>query len=541
MTTDSSASGRPPTTAPGQFTRASSGLVRQLSIRDTAWYGIIAAGVTFGFFLLFPVPQAASPGIYVFGTCALAFVVAVPIYFVYAAFGSAMPRAGGDYVYESRTIGPFLGFVVPMTCQVIAFLPFIVSAALVAAQSGFAPIFDAIGLHGLAADVATTKNGAFISVVVLTAIMFVINVLGLRVYRQIQRYVMIPMIILSVVTIYVLLFVNLGTSFESHFSSFSAPLTAQDVHQKALAAGYQPSGYSFRNTVIWVTPLLALVPFSMFAAMGLLGEVRSANNLGRLFRAFLIPGFVVAFVILGIPYLLLQHIAGNQFLTEFAVALDAGKIAPAYYPSVQAFLAMLSNSAPITILIALGFIVGGFGFANTIFVNTSRIMMAMGLERSLPNVFGQVSRRFHTPVKNLTLYALASLAVTAVYIYKPSYGLTLIISTTILSAVIIAITSFSAALFPFRAREIYEASPVSRWLIGSVPLITVVGLIGGVVVAIFVYLALTESALGLTTPGARITMAVEFGAALLIYVANRLVQHARGFDPSLAARTIPPD
>ncbi len=139
MTTDASASGRPPTAAPGQFTRASSGLVRQLSIRDTAWYGVIAAGVTFGLFLLFPIPQAVSPGIYVLGTCALAFLIAVPIYFVYAAFGSAMPRAGGDYVYESRSLGPFPGFVVPMTCQVIAFLPFIVSAALFAAQSGLAP------------------------------------------------------------------------------------------------------------------------------------------------------------------------------------------------------------------------------------------------------------------------------------------------------------------------------------------------------------------------------------------------------------------
>jgi hypothetical protein len=152
-----------------------------------------------------------------------------------------------------------------------------------------------------------------------------------------------------------------------------------------------------------------------------------------------------------------------------------------------------------------------------------------------------VSPRFHTPAKGLTIYAVASLAVSAVYIYKPSYGLTLIISTTVLSAVIIAITSLAAALFPFTAREIYNASPVSRWNLGSVPLITVVGGIGAVVVAIFVYLALTESALGLTTPGARITMLVELGAAILIYVVNRVVQQSRGFDPGLAARTIPPD
>lgn len=541
MTTDVGAPGQPPAAAPRQFTRASSGLVRQLTIRDTAWYGVIAAGVTFGLFLLFPIPQAASPGIYVFGTCALAFLVAVPIYFVYAAFGSAMPRAGGDYVYESRTIGPFPGFVFPMACQVLAFLPLIVSAALFASQSGFAAIFDAIGLDGIASDLATSHDAQFIAVLILTGLMFLINVLGLRVYRQVQRYVMVPMIILSVITVYILLLVNLGTSFPSHFNDYSAPLTTQDVQQKAVAAGYEAGGYSFGDTVIWVTPLLALVPFSMFAAMGLLGEVRSANNLGRLFRAFIIPGFVVAFLILGIPYLLLQSIVGSDFLSQFAIALDAGKIAPAYYPSVQAFLAMLSNSPPVTILIAFGFIVGGFGFANTIFVNCSRIMMAMGLERSLPPVLGRVSPRFHTPVIGLTLYALASIAVSAVYIYKPDYGLTLLISTTVLSAVIIAVTSFASALFPFRARVIYEASPIARWRLGRVPLITVIGALGAIVVAIFVYLALTEDALGLTTPGARITMAVEFGIAILVYAVNYAIQRSRGFDPALAARAIPPD
>jgi amino acid transporter len=208
---------------------------------------------------------------------------------------------------------------------------------------------------------------------------------------------------------------------------------------------------------------------------------------------------------------------------------------------VQAFLGMLSSSTVVTILIALGFVVGGFGFANTILVNCPRITMAMGLERSIPTVFGEVSPRFHTPAKGVTIYALASLIVSAVYIYKPSYGLTLIISTTILSAVIIAVTSFAAAVFPYRASVIYQGAPVSRFKIGRVPLITLVGLLGGILVSIGVYLALTENALGLTTPGARITIGVEFAIAILIYLVNLTVQRARGFDPGLAARAIPPD
>ena len=40
------------------------------------------------------------------------------------------------------------------------------------------------------------------------------------------------------------------------------------MQQQAAAAGYHPTGYSFRDTIIWVAPLLAVIPFAMFAAMG---------------------------------------------------------------------------------------------------------------------------------------------------------------------------------------------------------------------------------------------------------------------------------
>ena len=223
---------------PRQFTRASSGLVREFSIGDVASYGVISAGATVGFLVLFPFPQASSPGIWVFGTCALAFLVALPIYFVYAGLGSAMPRAGGDYVFESRSLNPFVGFVVPMTCQVLAFLPLIVSSALVAAQSGLAPIADAVGADGLAADL-TGKTGSLIATFVLIALMYIINVRGLRVYKFVQRYLLIPAIAVSAVTVYIVLLTNLNTDFAADFDKYSAPITTAEVEEAATTAGFQ--------------------------------------------------------------------------------------------------------------------------------------------------------------------------------------------------------------------------------------------------------------------------------------------------------------
>src|SRR4051812_18406658 len=45
------------------FSRRSSGLVRELSLTDAAWYGVLGSGGLFGYVFLFPGPQFASPGI----------------------------------------------------------------------------------------------------------------------------------------------------------------------------------------------------------------------------------------------------------------------------------------------------------------------------------------------------------------------------------------------------------------------------------------------------------------------------------------------
>ena len=48
---------------PSLFARQSSGLLRELSFADTAWYGVFSSGGLFAFVFLFPGPQFFSPGI----------------------------------------------------------------------------------------------------------------------------------------------------------------------------------------------------------------------------------------------------------------------------------------------------------------------------------------------------------------------------------------------------------------------------------------------------------------------------------------------
>jgi basic amino acid/polyamine antiporter, APA family len=283
------------------------------------------------------------------------------------------------------------------------------------------------------------------------------------------------------------------------------------------------------------------VPYTMYSAQGLLGEVKHANSLRRLFTAFFIPGAIVALVMLALPFALLTSIVGGHFLDQYAYAVGSGAITPSYSPNFSVFLSMLSQSDIITVLIGIGFIAGGFGIANVVFANSSRVMMAMGLDGTLPKLFSDVSPRFHSPIKATTIWSFLALVVAAVFAYKPSWELTILIGGAITSVLVVGVTCLGGAVFPFRSKQIYDGAPAARYKVGSVPLVTIAGIIGAVWVGALIYVALTVPALGITSPGSRIAIGAAFVSGLVVYIASRLYQRSRGVDTSLAYRYVPPE
>src|SRR3954464_13794029 len=93
------------------FARNATGLRREASARDVFIYNTnnqnVGIGVTF---MVLLIPAFSAGGSMVVAAL-LAGLLALPMAGVYAYFASAMPRSGGDYVYISRTLHPYLGFL----------------------------------------------------------------------------------------------------------------------------------------------------------------------------------------------------------------------------------------------------------------------------------------------------------------------------------------------------------------------------------------------------------------------------------------------
>ena len=138
---------------PEVFTRKASGLVRVMSPYSAFVYNILTMGLIFPWTYLWA-PGALPGGKMVWGIL-LAMLIEIPIAFIYVWLSTALPRSGGDYVFQSRVFGGGLAFTVVMSGFVIWILQWVALSGWLLSYLGFAPLF-----LGLGATLANTTLSA---------------------------------------------------------------------------------------------------------------------------------------------------------------------------------------------------------------------------------------------------------------------------------------------------------------------------------------------------------------------------------------------
>ena len=106
-------------------------------------YNILTMGLIFPWTYLWA-PGALPGGKLVWGIL-LAMLVEIPIAFVYVWLSTALPRSGGDYVFQSRVFGGGTAFTVVMSGFVIWILQWVALSGWLVSYLGFAPLFLGLG------------------------------------------------------------------------------------------------------------------------------------------------------------------------------------------------------------------------------------------------------------------------------------------------------------------------------------------------------------------------------------------------------------
>ena len=189
----STVTGTAPTRAQGGFVRKASGLVRDFSQLDTWIYNVLAINIVLNVALSYALVATTYPRASIWLALVIAGVFCTFEAVVYAFFTTAMPRSGGDYVFQSRVLGGGVATIFAFSAVTLSQIVWMAVAGYFGATVVFSPFLTLLGAayhaHWLISVGAwfLTPLAIFLTGVLSTIWAAWINILGLE-YAIWQRY-----------------------------------------------------------------------------------------------------------------------------------------------------------------------------------------------------------------------------------------------------------------------------------------------------------------------------------------------------------------
>ena len=536
--------------APTLFLRKATGLVRGWSVRDSMIYACLATNFVTLAIYEFAFAAPAFPNGQLITSVVISGIWVSFLVIAYAGLVVTIPRAGGDYVWQTRVLGSGLGFVMAATgWWFILWLWAPIYGNILAVQF-FEPLWATLKWtwpgSGATAGAAWfgTHTGIFVVSLITIALAGLLVSIGMAGYAKFQRWCFFGGLV-GFAVIVVLLLVNNHATFINSFNLEAHRLfginNAYGATQAAAAKipGYAPSHLAFGP----LGPTMLLVPVMMFFILWpnwgatLYGEIRGASDFRRVLTGMF--GGLWITVVLTVAFLLLIYKTFGWAFYQNSNQLNfqASGILPIWpYPVV--FAGWLVHNTAFQVILILVMSLWFFGWVGTLFLSSTRVIFAAAFDRILPDRAAEVSEKRKVPFYSLILMLLPAVVLSAVYAYnstfvKYTYDATLVIAVTFLFSAI------AVVLLPFIKKDLWRASPASRIRISACrssrsPAWITIGLLG-----FNLYEWLTNDTYYVNLHRSLIFMGSMYVLAIVVYVVARIVRKRQGIDLGLINKEIP--
>lgn len=469
------------------FVRKASGLVRAWSIFDAFIYATFSINlITLGLFIF-------SYCWYFGGSLGTAVVVGgiftIFEVIVYASLISAMPRAGGDYVWQSRILGRGVGFLLSVTGWWFILWLWVPLYGQILTYEFLTPMAALLGAPETALWFTGTSEGLLVGMLLVCGIVFAYIAIGMKWYARVQKACFYMGTLGLAIVFGMLLFGNR----ESFIAGLNANLQAVyglppgDYYAATIAAG-QAAGAAFGPLgVIALGASMAMIPMMVFFNLWpnwgstLYGEVRGASDYKRNFWGMAWAIIVTAGLAL-IFFALINKTMGWDFYINangaFWSNVFYGTDVPIpVWPYPVQFATFLTPSRLLQIVVI--FLVGmwWFGWSGTVFLSSTRVIFAAAIDRMLPEWVSKIEPGTKTPVNALLLMVIPSVVISILYAYNILSFKSIVLDATLVIAITFLGTTLAAIVLPWRQKDVFEGSPISRYILPS--------WLGWVVVALF--------------------------------------------------------
>jgi amino acid transporter len=290
---------------------------------------------------------------------------------------------------------------------------------------GFAPLF--LGLGATLGNTTfsswgvwfTTANGILVVSIVNAFLSLVLLVSGFKNYVRFQ-HVMWWGTLLAFGVVFFVLFTTPPSEFATRLNDFAvrsggAPNFYQTAVEAVKGAGIDLNPpFSLLATLLVAPIAWTSLQWATYSAQQN-GEIKDARNFTA--QTFIMVGSLIATgLLLALLAVGIERVGGPEFLTVAGAGfwsligeanINVGAVSFNLWPPI---LAVALTASPIVVLIiGLGYILNGFQIVCNCYIGMTRVMVAMSLDRLLPEWFSKVDEKLHTPVNAHLAYFLASL------------------------------------------------------------------------------------------------------------------------------------
>ena len=471
------------------FIRKATGLVRSWSVFDAFVYAFFSINlVTLGLYIF-------SQMYFLQGGLIPALIVsAVFIFFevvVYAALISVMPRSGGDYIWQSRILGGAAGFILAVTGWWFILWLWVPLYADMFRHIVLVPLLGVLGAKDAALWFAGTQNGAFTSSLIALAIVSFFIALGMKTYARIQK-VSFYGGMLGLAIVIVMLLTGSHEAFKAGLESNATSMfgAAPGVYDATVALGTN-AGAALPLIGGGIGLIFLTIPYLVFFNLWpnwgatLYGEVRGATDfkrnitgMGSALGVTTLLGILLLYAIsktIGWDFYVQAGGAWWNYIWGFTADAPALPVWP--YPALLA--AFLTTNRLLQFLVIALMSLWWFGWSGTVFLSSTRVIFAAAFDRLIPERVAKLNERTGTPIYALLLMVVPSIVVAYLFAYNIANFQSLTLCSTLVIAVTYLGTTIAAIILPYKKPDLYKASPIAKYNVFGIPLITVAGVIFG--------------------------------------------------------------
>jgi amino acid transporter len=543
------------------FLREASGLVRAVSPLKALFFNLasMTGGIVVSNFLW----NALYPAAPTFGQGSVSLaqiLISIPLIvlaLIFVGLLTAMPRTGGDYVFTSRILRPYLGWIetwllVFSNLAIIAFELLQINLT----TSGFGTVMGLIypgsAWSGIASFLINPFGEALIGII-LIILMGLMSFLDTRRFHSVVTALAVLAVSGLVIQILLIPFLS-ASQFATNFQTYSGNTTSQVVN-----TALSPAGGSMTLAPLTFTLFGAAVGFALFNIIGyqysayIGGELKGGVKRNGLIAQLGSLGLYTILVwIILVPLLFATY--GYNFLHAWSyLYFNAPSVAPlkGAFPS-SANLGVITNPGLWPVWLYVTLVADGMQFAlgPAYLFMTSRMVFAWAWDRMIPRWFGEISDRTHSPLRVYVILLIGGLIVFLMSF--PPIGLnfaSLAYYSILLSALTWILPGFNALLLPFRRKDVFESTayrrkvagfPFISWL-AIIWLAIILPLYGVSFIQPLIASVLASPTWANANNTGLLAFVVLFVIGTILYVVSKSYHRRKGIDVDLIFKSIPPE